>query len=196
MTHYLRAYHDAILVGVGTVLADDPKLTCRYGNFSKIRPVVIDPKGKWTYSESTLSKLCRDNSALAPYIFINKNTKIDPEEKKCLEAQGGFYHVLPLEDDYRDNWARILEALHAYGTESVMIEGGASVINSLLLCENLVDSIIITVGPVFLGKEGVEVSPLTQVELKETKWWVGEKDSVLAARITDQEATSAASQPA
>lgn len=187
MTHYLRAYHDAILVGVGTVLADDPKLTCRYGNFSKIRPVVIDPKGKWKYSESTLTKLCVDNSALAPYIFIDKNTKIDSEESKLLQSQGGFYHSLPLEEDYGANWVLVLEALHAYGIESVMIEGGASVINSLLLCKDLVDSIIITVGPVFLGKEGVEVSPMAQVELKETKWWIGEKDSVLAARITEQE---------
>lgn len=189
MTHYLRAYHDAILVGVGTVLADDPKLTCRYGNFSKIRPVVIDPKGRWKYSESTLSKLCLDNSALAPFIFIDQNIEIDQEEKKVLKSQGGFYHILPIEKDYGDNWLHILEALHAYGHESVMIEGGANVINSLLLCKDLVDSVVITIGPVFLGKDGVEVSPLTQVELKDQNWWVGEKDTVLAARLTEQEST-------
>lgn len=183
MTHYLRAYHDAIFVGVGTVLADDPKLTCRYGNFSKIRPIVLDPHGKWTYSKSTIAKLCLENTALAPYIFIDKRTTPVKEERDLLESQGGFYRAVQLTEDYNANWEVVLREIYACGIASVMIEGGAIVINSLLHHKKLVDSVVITIGPVFLGNNGVEVSPSTLLTLEDVTWWKGESDSVLAARL-------------
>ena len=56
MTHYIRSKHDGIMVGIGTVLADDPKLNCRFeaenGNISTPRPIILDPTGKWAYPES------------------------------------------------------------------------------------------------------------------------------------------------
>lgn len=183
MTHYLRAYHDAILVGVGTVLADDPKLTCRYGNFSKIRPVVIDPHGKWNYCQSTLHKLCRDHVGLAPYIFINDDVSPSKENVELLNSQGGSYQLLLFELSAESNWDSILQTLFARGIKSVMIEGGAKVINSLLLLPDTVDSVIVTIGPVFLGENGVQVSPMSQIQLHDVEWWKGQTDSVLAARL-------------
>ncbi|KAG5420785.1 RIB7 [Candida metapsilosis] len=132
MTHYLRSKHDAILVGVGTVLADDPKLNCRYGD-AKIRPVVIDPLGKWNYNESTLKKICDAGDGLPPYIFVDES--VDKEEGVVkLPLLGGY------------NWDIIFDKLYELGIKSVMVEGGARVINNLL--EKSVDSVIITVAPV------------------------------------------------
>lgn len=183
MTHYLRAYHDAIFVGVGTVLADDPKLTCRYGNFSKIRPIVLDPHGKWIYSKSTIAKLCLNTTALAPYIFIDKRSTPSKEEKELLQSQGGFYKAVELSEDYSANWEIVLREIYACGISSVMVEGGAKVINSLLLQKKFVDSVIITIGPVFLGSNGVEVAPSSLAGLEDVSWWKGERDSVMAARL-------------
>lgn len=183
MTHYLRAYHDAILVGVGTVLADDPKLTCRYGNFSKIRPVVLDPNCRWKYSESTLAKLCQDNLALAPYVLVKEDAVRPKDESDLLQAHGGFYRVVLFEGDHKENWNAILHEIHACGIGSVMIEGGSAVVNSLLLQGQLVDTVIVTIGPIFLGKNGVEVAPLSQVKLTDVAWWSGERDGVMAAKL-------------
>ena len=91
---------------------------------------------------------------------------------------------LPLLEKRNENWKLILEKLKELDIKSVMIEGGAKVINDLLINrDNLVDSLIITVAPVFLGKNGVDVSPNHQINLKDMTWWTGVQDSVLAARL-------------
>lgn len=164
MTHYLRSKHDAILVGVGTVLADDPKLNCRIGDH-KIRPVVLDPNGKWDYSKSTLRRLTKEGG-LAP-IILTKKRKND----------GAQYIEL---DSFE--WDCIFQALHNHGITSVMVEGGAKVINSLL--QSRFDSLIVTVGPVYLGDGGVQVSPPQEVRLGSVNWWVGQQDSVMMAKAS------------
>lgn len=184
MTHYLRAYHDAILVGVGTVLADDPKLNCRYGNFSKIRPVVVDPSAKWDYSKSTLCQLRKEGSGLAPFIFVDESVTVSADTEALLKSHDGALCRLPLDpQDRTKNWYSMLAALHAAGIQSVMVEGGAVVINDLLQ-SLLVDSVIITIGPVFLGKEGVAVSPAHGREMVDVDWWKGQTDSVMAGRLS------------
>lgn len=193
MTHYLRSKHDAILVGVGTVLADDPKLNCRYkkavsfqSEASTIKPVIIDPKSKWKYLNSQLHQLVKSGEAKAPYIVIDQNTTLSDEETNCLKESGGNYIVLPLLGKSNvDQWNLILKALKDLDIKSVMIEGGARVINDLLKIQareyKIIDSLIITIGPVFLGKDGVEVSPVSSLDLRFVRWWSGERDSVLAA---------------
>lgn len=181
MTHYLRANHDAILVGIGTVLADDPKLNCRYGD-AKIRPVVVDPHGKWSYRKSTLHEVCESGNGLAPYIIIGPHTEPPTEEVDTLEQQGGCFIRVELSADRASNWDIMLQALHRTGIESVMVEGGADVINNMLQT-HLVDSVIITIGPVFLGKDGVKVSPSIVSNLKNVKWWTGVSDGVVAGTI-------------
>lgn len=181
MTHYLRANHDAILVGVGTVLADDPKLNCRYGD-TQIRPVVVDPHAKWSYRSSSLSAVCKEGKGLAPYIFIDTRTQPSRDEVDFLLQQGGRFIPVDLTADRVQNWRTILHALHLAGIASVMVEGGADVINSMLE-SGLVDSVIITIGPVFLGKNGVEVSPHVATSLDNVKWWTGISDGVMAGTL-------------
>ncbi|GME75673.1 unnamed protein product [Ambrosiozyma monospora] len=72
-----------------------------------------------------------------------------------------------------------------------MVEGGANVINELLNTryddsnDFIVDSLIVTIGPTFLGQKGVEVSPASGVKLKDITWWTGCQDSVLCARLNE-----------
>lgn len=192
MTHYIRLKHDAILVGAGTVLADDPKLNCRYSDGfvdpgSHIRPVVLDPHAKWKYSKSTLHQISARGEGLAPFIIIDRSIKPRKEDLDALKEQNGRFLSLDLTESNRvDNWGTIFKALATEGLMSVMVEGGATIINDLLLFHSrqpVLDSLIITIGPVFLGKDGVEVSPLAHVDLEEVKWWTGTRDSVVAARV-------------
>ncbi|ODQ68631.1 bacterial bifunctional deaminase-reductase [Nadsonia fulvescens var. elongata DSM 6958] len=197
MTHYIRSKHDAILVGVGTVLADNPGLNCRYQAASKIRPVIIDPSFKTPVvvngQASRLIRTARDHQGLGPFVVIGPELDLSQspirEKVDIIQQVGG--KVIQLKSYDQDNsnakhlsWNDILARLKAEGLASVMIEGGAVVINHLLSVRpSLVDSLIITIGPVFLGENGVQVSPYTDLQLTDVEWWKGSRDVVLAARV-------------
>ncbi|TDZ26220.1 2,5-diamino-6-ribosylamino-4(3H)-pyrimidinone 5'-phosphate reductase [Colletotrichum orbiculare MAFF 240422] len=148
MTHHLRRYHAAILVGVGTVIADDPGLNCRIegaGLDAQPRPIVLDPNGRWDFTESSkVFDIARAGKGLAPFIFTRPEV-IKPERKALLEAHGGkFVDVGIKNPDSRFGWLSILSSLQSEGLYSVMIEGGGHVINSLLHPKHhdFVDSVI------------------------------------------------------
>ena len=166
MTHYLRSRHDAICVGVGTALADDPGLNCRIrgvGAARQPRPIIIDPRLRWQFTESSkVMQLARTGRGLAPYIVT---TRRDPpaRQRDVLQRVGGKYIVLEAADpaNPRFQWKDILRAVRAQGLRSIMIEGGGQIISSLLEPANarLIDSVVVTVAPTWLGQGSVVVSP-------------------------------------
>lgn len=203
MTHYLRSKHDAILIGVGTAIADNPSLNCRiegvggyggHGLDGQPRPVVIDPKGRWQFTaESKVLKLAKDGRGMAPWIFTE--TSIDEERRALLESVGGKVVVMPPNSltDPDVSWEFILASLEEMGIGSVMIEGGGFVINGLLSFRyiDLVDTVIVTIAPTWLGKGGVKICPDERVEngerlpvarLQDVKWVPFGDDVVLCGR--------------
>lgn len=176
MTHYLRSKHDAILIGVGTAEADNPSLNCRiagvggYGGeglSGQPRPIVIDPRGRWRFTaESKVLKLAREGKGRAPWVFTT--VPIDAERTRILEDVGGKVVVADERNAPagRISWTYVLDVLGAGGLGSVMIEGGGAVINDLLAPGNigLVDTVIVTIAPTWLGKGGVQVCPDERVE--------------------------------
>lgn len=198
MTHYLRSKHSAILVGVGTAIADNPSLNCRFegvGGYGgedldgQPRPIVIDPQARWQWSaESKVIKLAREGKGRAPWVFTL--TEVDEERRKTLESVGGEVIVADTQPSSRMSWEYILDGLKRRDVESVMIEGGGAVINDLLAPNNigLVDTVIVTIAPVWLGKGGVQVCPNEREEsgnkvpvarLKDVKWVLLGEDVVL-----------------
>ncbi|KAG7126286.1 2 like protein [Verticillium longisporum] len=136
MTHYLRSRHDAICVGVGTVVADDPALNCRIegvGLKKQPRPIIIDPSCRWEVSaRSKVLEVARAGLGLAPYV-ITSRWDVDPARRGLLEQHGGKFITVQMDvaGSGRFAWRDILAALHREGLGSVMIEGGGQVINSL-----------------------------------------------------------------
>lgn len=192
MTHYIRAHHDAILIGAGTVLADDPGLNCRWKRSPEhlhlIRPVLIDPNFKWSPEGSRLLRTCKEGAGLAPFVVVAKSVydSFGADQKRqagLIEEAGGKLIPLPTDDTDKISWESILHELYQQDIRSVMIEGGANVINQLLVQPDLVSSLIVTVGPVYLGSKGVEVSPASKCQLTDVTWWTGTQDSVLCARL-------------
>jgi 2,5-diamino-6-(ribosylamino)-4(3H)-pyrimidinone 5'-phosphate reductase len=189
MTHYLRSKHSAILIGVGTAIADDPSLNCRFegvggyggkGVEGQPRPIVIDPQARWQWSaESKVIKLAREGKGRAPWVFTL--VEVDGERRKTLESVGGEVIIAGAQPSSRMSWDYILYELKRRDTESVMIEGGGAVINDLLTPSNIrfVDTVIVTIAPVWLGKGGVQVCPderevggnkVPIARLKDVKW--------------------------
>ncbi len=209
MTHYLRSRHDAILIGVGTAVADDPGLNCRlegvggYGGEGlegQPRPVVIDPTARWGFSEnSKVLVLVKQGRGRAPYIVTGLQ---DPPAKKreLLESYGGKYITLNVtttdSGSHRLDWGELFKSIKGEGLDSVMIEGGGAVINSLLetTYHALVDSVIVTIAPTWLGQGGVLVSPPRQFDknghpvsaarLKGVSWLPLGEDVVLCGKLT------------
>ncbi|KAI3331510.1 bacterial bifunctional deaminase-reductase [Xylariaceae sp. AK1471] len=235
MTHYLRSRHDAICIGVGTAIADNPGLNCRLaagdahhhsdgrsgsdveispdmvssddsssGRGNAItthqpRPIVIDPRLRWDFTaESKAMRLAREGKGLAPYI-VTLEREPPTHKRRILEDAGGKFITLDAGHahevtgiHHRFDWHAILSAVRREGLRSIMIEGGGAVINSLL-GENasLVDSVIVTIAPTWLGQGGVTVSPPRTAgadrpvaRLNDTIWMPLGEDVVLCGRIS------------
>jgi 2,5-diamino-6-(ribosylamino)-4(3H)-pyrimidinone 5'-phosphate reductase len=203
MTHYLRSKHDAILIGVGTAIADNPSLNCRLegiGLDGQPRPVILDPNGRWnpvSWSEKVpeCMALALHGRGKGPWIIHSKaEDEVDSAYWKCVyHCQGRFIRVPGVEGEI--DWHVILTELGERGIDSVMIEGGAKVINTLLQEKyiHLIDSVIITIAPVWLGDGGVKVSPPTvqcsngapsaAARLVDVNWQQFGQDTVMCGRI-------------
>mgnify|MGYP001268946401 CR=1 FL=1 len=142
--HRLRHQYDAILVGVGTVIADNPKLTTRLYNTEGKNPirVILDSTARIPLSSHVLT----DNAAET----IIAVTPEAPEERiKALSATGVKVVVMPSCDGRVDFGALITE-LGSRGITAIFIEGGATV-NAAALRANLVDKIHFFIAPKIIG---------------------------------------------
>ena len=141
LTHQLRAHHDAILVGIGTVLADDPQLTVRLVAGPNPQPVIVDSRLRLPLT----ARLLGDGRA-----WIATTDAADRQRQAALEAAGARVVRLPADDAGRVSLPALLAYLHRQRVHSLMIEGGARVI-SRVLAERLADRLVLTIAPLLLG---------------------------------------------
>jgi 2,5-diamino-6-(ribosylamino)-4(3H)-pyrimidinone 5'-phosphate reductase len=210
MTHYLRSRHDAILIGVGTVLADNPGLNCRlegaggFGGLGRMwqpRPVVIDPTGRWpVHPDCRMLRTAVEGKGKAPWVVVSPGAQINPQTLMMLKGYGGdFLRIVEYNQHWRLHWEGVLRALASEGIKSVMIEGGGTVLSELLNPEytNFIDSIIVTVAPTYLGSGGVSVSPHSKLDQegnpnaalnpREVKWTPLGQNVIMCGKIRPHE---------
>ncbi len=136
--HRLRANHDAIAVGIGTVLADDPALTVRYGKRPRVAPtrVVFDRTARLPV-KSLLAK----SAGRTPTTIVTDDSS--SPAAAALGARGvGLIQAPVLES--------ALQRLREAGFRSLFVEGGATLAGALL-SGGFVDRLIIFQAPVLLG---------------------------------------------
>ncbi len=143
LTHLLRANHDAILVGIGTVLSDDPQLSVRYVHGQSPQPVILDGRLRLPVS----SKLLR-NGSRPPWIYARE--QVDEQRRDKLVKSGAQLHSLPTDPDELLCLRSLLRKLAEQNIRSVMIEGGALVITSFLRA-GLANYTVLTIVPMFVG---------------------------------------------
>ncbi|KAJ1968368.1 2,5-diamino-6-(ribosylamino)-4(3H)-pyrimidinone 5'-phosphate reductase, partial [Dispira parvispora] len=180
MTHQLRTQHDAILVGIGTVISDDPRLTARmcgpHYNLRNPQPVVIDPTLRMPLSCKLLTSPLTDPRVKPPWVITGPQCSM--ERKALLEDAGARVFVMPEDLTMSTQGstrptievADILACLRRQGIQSLMVEGGATVIEHFLQFMSAVRQdpsseqhlpslrCIITVAPCWVGLDGVTVN--------------------------------------
>lgn len=143
MTHQLRALHDAILVGIGTVIADDPRLTTRLAQGKNPQPVILDSSLRFPLDANLLRR--HENF---PWIATTEKAELD--RQTALEKAGARILHFPQDDRGCVPLCSLLQRLAAEGINSLMVEGGTRVI-SAFLSAGLVDQAVITIAPRFIG---------------------------------------------
>jgi diaminohydroxyphosphoribosylaminopyrimidine deaminase/5-amino-6-(5-phosphoribosylamino)uracil reductase len=148
--HLLRAQQDAIAVGIGTVEADDPSLTCRLPGLSGRSPVrvVFDS----SLRISLESNLVRTAGEVPTWVLSADKT--DRDRRHALEGAG--VTVIPIEQvtDGQPEPGAALGALAALGITRLMVEGGARLATGLLRA-GLVDRLLWFRAPSLIGGDGL-----------------------------------------
>lgn len=143
LTHKLRASHEAILVGIGTVLADDPQLTVRLVEGMNPQPLVLDSHLRFPLTARLLRHPDR-----RPWIVTTETAAA--AQQAALEKAGARIVRLPATADGQVSLPALLSWLYQMEIHSLMVEGGAGVISGFLAAQ-LVDRVVLTIAPTFVG---------------------------------------------
>lgn len=149
--HRIRAAVDAVVIGVGTAIADDPQLTTRHVPGASPARVVIDPRGRLPAGLAMLA------DGAAPVLVITAPGRAVPRGAEAIEIAPRADGVIPPR--------AILEALAARGLWRILVEGGADTLARFLEA-GLVDELHLMVAPIVLGsgKTGINLRPIARLE--------------------------------
>ena len=148
--HWLRATHDALMIGSGTALADDPALTCRLPGLEARSPVRVVLDGRLRLPAT--SRLAATAGEPATWLFTRR-TAGPPERVEALAAQGVELIEVGIARGEGLDLAEVLAALAARGITRLLVEGGATLAASLLR-RRLVDRLAWFQAPLVIGGDG------------------------------------------
>jgi diaminohydroxyphosphoribosylaminopyrimidine deaminase / 5-amino-6-(5-phosphoribosylamino)uracil reductase len=148
--HRIRAHVDAVVVGAGTIVVDDPQLTVRRVEGKNPARVAIDPKGRLGFDGKWLA----EDGARRILVSAAEVDVPSGVELVRVPAPNGF--MAP---------RSIISALFARGLRLLLIEGGAKTIASFIEA-NCVDRLHALVAPIIIGsgRPGLELSPVQRLE--------------------------------
>jgi len=142
-SHQVRSRVDAVVVGIGTVLADDPELTCRLVRGRNPRRVVLDTMARLPLE----SKLMRTADAAPLVVAVSDGA---PQARvRRLAQRGCDVRVFPTKSG-RISVRRVLRWLGSMRITNVLVEGGAEVLGSFFDAGQ-VDEVLAFVGPKIIG---------------------------------------------
>ena len=142
-THRLRALHDGILVGIGTVMADDPRLSVRQVQGDHPIPIVLDSTLRFP-----LDARLFESDGPHPLILTGPNS--DPDRRRALENRGAQVIELDCTPNGDVCLEDVLDVLGDKGITSVMVEGGTTVLTTFLRRQH-VQRVVLTIAPMFVG---------------------------------------------
>jgi diaminohydroxyphosphoribosylaminopyrimidine deaminase/5-amino-6-(5-phosphoribosylamino)uracil reductase len=160
LAHRLRHEHDAIMVGIGTVLADDPRLTVRLVEGRDPLRIIVDSRLRIPITARVLAE------GAAHRTLVVTTEASDPRRVGELEQLGA--EVLVLATGRNPSGVGLVDLLEALGQRrlgSILVEGGSRIITSFL-ASHAVDRIVTVVAPKIIGSGVDAVGDLDIAELK------------------------------
>lgn len=150
--HLMRMSHDAVMIGIGTALVDDPELTCRLPGLTDRSPVrvVVDTR----LQLPLVSKLVRTAREVPTWLVTSEEA--DEDRRDAFEALG--VKVIPVEvgDDHYPEPETALRRLAEEGLTRILVEGG-SALSAALMRAGVVDRIAWFRAGAVLGDDGIPV---------------------------------------
>ncbi len=148
LTHQLRAMHDAVLVGIGTILADDPQLNVRLTPGKDPQVIILDSRLRLPPNAKVI--------ASRPRVFCT--ALADANAQKTLEASGLQVERQDSNKAGSVDLKLMLARLHKLGLNTLMVEGGGQTISGFL-AQGLADRAVVTVTPKYIGGYKAVVLP-------------------------------------
>jgi diaminohydroxyphosphoribosylaminopyrimidine deaminase / 5-amino-6-(5-phosphoribosylamino)uracil reductase len=147
--HLLRAHSDAIMIGIGTALADDPVLTCRLPGMLTLSPmrVVLDRSLRLPIPSRLL-----DTARETP-LWVIAGERAPAAAERAMQARGAEIMRVAGRDGRLD-LAEVLKLLASRGVTRLMVEGGPTVASALIEAD-LVDEAIFFYSQTMIGQDGV-----------------------------------------
>lgn len=143
-THALRASHDGILVGINTIISDDPALSTRLVAGESPRPIVLDSHLRIPHT----AKVLQPGNSVRPIVFTTSESC--PEKQEALRALDACVIELPADSHGWISLKHMLPCLGKLGIKSLMVEGGGKIITSFIQTQS-VDHLIVTVSLQMIG---------------------------------------------
>jgi len=147
LVHMLRARHDAVAIGIGTALADDPRLTVRDAAGASPTRIVFDTRLRLPPH----SRLADSAVDIPTWVVTSSDAEADKEE--ALTARGVEVLRAPSSAEGRLDAGAALRMLAARGVVTLMVEGGAELAGSIL-AGRLADELHAFIAPILLGPRG------------------------------------------
>ena len=147
--HRLRATHDAIMVGIGTVLADNPRLDTRLVKGRSPIRIVLDSQLRTPRAAYLLPKTTRN----APRTIIVCSANASPAKERALLAERAEIWRMPTHRNGRIDVLQLAQRLAEEKIYSVLVEGGAGV-HATMFEQRLVDEFVVYIAPKIIGGAG------------------------------------------
>jgi riboflavin-specific deaminase-like protein len=154
LAHRLRRDNELVLVGIGTVLRDDPQLTCRLPE-RRTPParqpvrVILDSRLRLPLQSAIVRTAGERAQGRVPALVCT--TRDAPEERKReLKARGVRVAALPADQDGRVDVRAVVEFLGSEGYRSLFVEGGGEVVTAFLRA-GMVHRLLVVVAPLIIG---------------------------------------------
>lgn len=174
MTHMLRATHDGILIGIGTLLADNPRLSVRLVDGPHPQPIIVDSHLR-----------CPNNCHLLQNpvhpLWILTTQHAPAARQTQLEQSGARVIRVPANPQSRVDLSLALDAIQTLGIEKLMIEGGAAIITEVLRTQ-LADHLVLTIAPrIVNGVHGITQGSFTPPTLSHVRQYPLGADTIVEA---------------